>query len=169
MIEIFKDIPGYEGLYQVSNMGRIKSLNVFHYNDDKEKILILKIKKDKYFEIKIKGKYYLIHRLVMLTFIGECPKDKQVNHIDGNKQNNRLENLEYITSKENTQHAWKNGLCKGNGLKKKVNQYDKNNNLIKQFESVGQAERETKILHSNIFSCCYNRLKTSGGYIWKFA
>ena len=122
MIEIFKDIPDYEGFYQVSNLGRVKKINRYKYSSCPFKFKKLRIKNG-YFEIqlnkKMEAKFFTIHRLVMLTFIGKCPEGLQVNHIDGNKQNNRLDNLEYISAKENTIHAWKIGLCKGKRFKGK--------------------------------------------------
>lgn len=106
-MEIFKDIPGYEGKYQISNYGRIFGLvkkieRKFTLNESGYHRILLQIKKQ--------HKTFLVHRLVMLTFVG--PSDLTVNHIDGNKLNNMLKNLEYCTSKENTKHAWRTGLCK---------------------------------------------------------
>lgn len=110
--EIFKDICGYENKYQISNFGRIKSLN---YNTKREKILKLSKDKKGYLRIILTKnnikKSYKVHRLVALHFISN-PKDKpQVNHKNGKKSENYFKNLEWVTNKENSRHAYKNGLC----------------------------------------------------------
>ena len=105
--EIWKDVPGHEGLYQVSNLGRVKSLRF-----GKERILKPTPDKDGYYQVDLwkggEGKTNKIHRLVMLAFFGES--DLEVNHINGIKTDNRLENLEYCTPSENIQHALDIGL-----------------------------------------------------------
>lgn len=105
--EIWKDIPNYEGLYQVSNLGRVKS-----FKRGKEKILKPRLDRVGYYHVGLceggERKSNLVHRLVMLAFVGES--DLQVNHKNGAKSDNRLENLEYCTSSENTQHAYDTGL-----------------------------------------------------------
>jgi len=105
--EIWKDVPGYEGHYQVSNLGRVKSLKW-----SKERILKPRLDRVGYYHVGLceggERKSNLVHRLVMLAFVGES--DLQVNHKNGEKSDNRLENLEYCTSSENTQHAYDTGL-----------------------------------------------------------
>ena len=124
MTEIWKPIKGYEGLYEVSSMGRIKSIERKVYNPGvlgngcyrtvPEKIRKPNIMKGYHCISLIKNnkyKVYRIHRLVIEHFVGEAPSiEHQVNHIDGDKSNNRVENLEWVTPKENTHHAIKNGL-----------------------------------------------------------
>lgn len=109
MIEIYKDIKGYENIYQVSNLGNVKSLvsnkQKFKSNHSQGYLRVSLWKNNK-------GKDHYIHRLVVQSFIGTIPKDKQVNHIDGNKHNNRIDNLEIVTPKENIHHAIKTGLTK---------------------------------------------------------
>lgn len=117
MTEIWKDIVSYEGLYQVSNLGRVKS----YYGKngrltDKEKILSGKVDKDGYMEVRLckKGQvtYKRVHRIVASHFL--CGDESlQVNHKDGNKSNNCVDNLEYVTPKENVIHAHETGLHKG--------------------------------------------------------
>ena len=166
MTEIWKDIKGYEGLYQVSNKGEIKSLNYNHTG--KEKILSKNIVNGYYQTILFKKcvKTLTIHRLVAEAFIENKENKPYINHIDCNKLNNCVENLEWCTPSENIQHALKHNLIKT----KKVNQYSLDGKLIKTFKSVREAERETGILHNNISKCCNNIpwYKTAGGYKWSF-
>ncbi|MEL4307410.1 NUMOD4 domain-containing protein [Joostella sp. CR20] len=113
--EKWLDVVGYEDKYQVSNMGRIKSKRKFYgkrWYDDK--IMKTRQSKDGYIRVKLyknnKQKTFYLHRLVSMAFIGES--DLDVNHRDGNKANNKLSNLEYLTRSENHYHAWDNGLKK---------------------------------------------------------
>lgn len=123
--EVWKDIPGYEGFYMVSNVGRVKTLNRQVLNERygqqilitrPEKILSLSIsKKQKGYSvvtlhINKKGKQFFVHRLVAEAFIGPRPEGLFVNHIDGDKLNNTPTNLEYVTVSENLLHAFKAGL-----------------------------------------------------------
>ena len=107
MEEIWKPIKDYEGLYEVSNLGRVKSLKRFHHQ--REQILKNKLTKDGYYEIALlknsKYKYIRIHRIVAQTFIPNEMNKKEVNHKDGNKLNNCVDNLEWCTSSENQKHA----------------------------------------------------------------
>ena len=105
--EIWKDAPGYEGRYQVSNLGKVKSLKF-----DKERTLKFGLNRGGYYFVNLcKGgaqKTNSVHRLVMLAFVGKS--DLEVNHINGIKTDNRLENLEYCSRSENIQHAYDTGL-----------------------------------------------------------
>lgn len=107
--EVWKDVVGYEGIYEVSNKGRIKSK---HYGKE----VFLKTQKtyDGYITIKLsiggKSKRYILHRLVAIAFLDNPENKPQVNHIDCNKTNNFSDNLEWVTAQENVMHAWKNGL-----------------------------------------------------------
>lgn len=107
--EIWKDVKGYEGLYQVSNIGKVKSL---HYN--KEKILADRFDKKGYLSVRLfkngKSKIFKTHRLVAQAFIPNPINKEQVNHINGVKSDNRVENLEWCTNYENCVHAHLNGL-----------------------------------------------------------
>ena len=124
--EVWHDIEGYEGMYQVSNLGRIKSLERKTYNpsifgEDCYRTVPEKIRKPNIMHgyhcvalvMNGKSKVYRIHRLVAEAFIGKAPTSiHQINHKDGNKSNNNVDNLEWVTPKENTQHAIKTGLMK---------------------------------------------------------
>lgn len=117
-MEEWKDIAGFEGMYQVSNMGQVRSLDRF---DDrgrhlKGRVLAQSINTSGYlsFNPSIDGKANLkyTHRFVALAFIPNPDNLPQVNHMDGNKHNNHVSNLEWVTQKENINHAWDNGLIK---------------------------------------------------------
>lgn len=191
MKEIWKDIKGYEGLYQVSNLGRVKSLNHIRKNGksgeyiQKGKVLQNLISCCRYYQVGLSKngsiKFLTVHRLVAEAFIPNPENKPQVNHIDGNKLNNCIDNLEWCTRSENQLHAWKNGLQmftdnqlksvtkNGISLVKPVNQYDKNKNFIKRWSSMKEVERSLKIPNSCITDCCKGRRKTAGGYIWEYA
>lgn len=117
MEEIWKPIKGYEGLYEVSNLGRVKSLKRFHHQ--REQMLKNILTKYGYYKTKLlkNGKYKLIstHRIVAQTFIPNEMNKEEVNHKDGNKLNNCVDNLEWCTSSENHIHAYKLGLQKPSG------------------------------------------------------
>lgn len=108
MEEIWKDIKGYEGKYQISNLGRVKSLNyntkILKYNSDGHGYLKVILYKNN------KRKSHRVHRLVAEAFIPNLEDKNQVNHINGNKQDNRAFNLEWCTAKENVQHSLNTGL-----------------------------------------------------------
>lgn len=109
-----------------------------------------------------------VHRLVAEAFIPNLDNKPQVNHINGIKTDNRVENLEWCTNSENQLHAYKNGLEKPK-CQRKVKQYGLDGVFIKQFEYISDAEKELNIDGSSISSCCRNKRKTAGGYIWKYA
>lgn len=173
--EIWKDIEGYEGLYQVSNFGRVKSLNKYHHK--REQILKPNLKSDGYYETSLsknsKPKWVRTHRLVAQAFIPNPENKPQINHKDGNKLNNCIENLEWVTNKENIDHAIAMGLEKLNGHEnpnaKPVDQYDLDGNFIRHWKCIKYASEELKIHQSKISMVCNNHSKTAGGYIWKFA
>lgn len=154
--EIFKLIPGFDNVY-ASNYGRIKKGN---------RILKGSLHSSGYKYVGINSNSYRIHRLVCLAFHGNSPSsDKDiVNHIDGNKENNRPENLEWITIKENNIHAVKIGNIKT----KPVIQYDLEGNKITEYNSICEAGRITGIHKCNISACCRGRQKTCSGYKWEY-
>lgn len=112
-MEVWKDIRGYEGIYQISNLGRIKSL---HRDCRNGRILNPAKNNSGYLRVALsnngKIRYDSIHRLVAEAFISNPKKLPEVNHIDGNKLNNSVENLEWVTKGENQIHAYKTGLRK---------------------------------------------------------
>lgn len=182
MKETWKDIKGYEGKYQVSNLGRVKSLYRTNYDINSSSYRM--IKQEKILKLNCDNRYVYVelfkdgerknpkvHRLVLETFNPTNNKDLEINHIDGNKLNNRLENLEWVTHSENMVHSYKIGLHKkkigSQHIKsKKVLQYDLQGNLIKEWESTNIAKQNLHISH--IVSCCNGKRKTAGKYIWKY-
>lgn len=115
-MEVWKDIQGYEGLYQISNMGNVKTLKrTTSYNRIiEEKIKSQREKYDGYLRVTLckngKKSTIAVHRLVAQTFIPNPINKPQVNHIDCNKKNNCVDNLEWADNFENMRHAWENGL-----------------------------------------------------------
>jgi len=107
-MEIWKDITGYNGFYQISNFGRVKSF----FKDKKGVILKTHPTRLGYININLKNKNLSIHRLVAFAFVKniDCKTKKEVNHFDGNKANNHFTNLKWCTRSENTKHAWDTGL-----------------------------------------------------------
>ena len=145
-MEIWKDIPNYEGYYQASNLGRIKSLlfqnNLNNKKYKREKILKPKLTKDNCSRVELwkdgKHKTYLTYRLVALTFLGKPEEGMTVNHKDGNRLNNNIDNLEWCTRKENIQHAYRTGLYKN---QKKVKIENIENGSINNFRSLAEASK----------------------------
>jgi hypothetical protein len=112
MREIWKSIKNYQN-YMISNMGRVKRLKGYCCRE--ERIIRNNVGSSGYYQValSVEGgpqKFHRIHRLVLEAFVSPCPKGKECNHKDGNKLNNNLENLEWVTKSENSRHALKNGL-----------------------------------------------------------
>lgn len=174
--EIWKDIEGFEGLYQISNLGRVKSLTYSNQYTTlkKEKIIKQQVNHKGYKCVSIgykPRKTITIHRLVAKAFICNPNNFSQVNHKDGNKQNNSLENLEWCDNDFNMNHAKINGLLdnRTQKLKKKINQFSLQGEFIKQWESAEDVFRSLKINSSHIRECCRKERKTAGGYKWSEA
>jgi len=178
MIEIWKDIKNYEGCYQVSNYDNVKSIerivnhSIYGKLLIKSKILKTSVTNKGYLIVGLwknnKGKSKTIHRLVIGTFISNPNNKLQVNHKDGNKTNNYLTNLEWSTSSENIKHAYNNNLIHSKTIP--VLQFSKNDEFLKEFNSITEASNYTNIDKSEISSVCHNRRnrKFAGGFIWKF-
>ena len=181
--EIWKDIIiekngvvfDFTGLYQVSNLGRVRSLN---YNKTGE-IKVLKLGKSRgYLVVQLnkngKGKMFYIHRLVGFAFIpNDDPINKiQINHINEDKTDNRVENLEWCTPSENTNHGTRNERAAEKTAKKNINgKLSKKVVCIETgavYLSTKDVQRKLGLLRQNISACCRGRQKTAGGYHWKY-
>lgn len=174
-MEIWKDIPGYEKLYQVSNFGRVKSLNrEVNNRRSKREGVILKTRVLKYGYLSVGlsknglRKNYLVHRLVWSAFKGTIPDDMEINHIDQNPQNCHLDNLNLLNHRDNVR--WGDGIFrKANKHKKWVIQLNRSNEILHFYPSIRDAEKETGVANQSISACCKGKGKTAGNYIWKYA
>lgn len=179
MSEIWKDVIGLEGIFQVSNMGRIRSLdkyaNVCGGGKRLVKGRILKPIKlqNGYYEAQFHHKgertIYLLHRLVALHFIENPLNLPEVNHKDENPQNNKVENLEWCTSKYNANYGTRNIRMMENREFVSVIQLDKNGNTIKQWNKMTDACKETGADISSMIRVCKGKQDTCVGYKWKYA
>lgn len=183
MEELWKYITGYEGLYQVSNMGRVRSFDRWVIGKSNSKRLIkgkiLKpIKGSKgYLHVQLckKGKIncYLVHRLVAQAFIDNSDNLPQVNHRDECKTNNVVENLEWCTASYNMNYndgQKRRGVKKINGKRSKtVYQYSLNGEFVKEWKSAHEVQRQLGYSRGSISTCCLGKRKTSYGYIWRYA
>lgn len=184
--EIWKDIVGYEGYYQASSIGRVKTLDKYVNGKNgsirfiKGKILKPLNNEKGYLFVNLYKdgicKHMRVHRLVAETFIpNDDPVNKtQVNHIDEDKTNNCVENLEWCTNEYNSNYGSRNKklsekLINGKGTRP-ILQFDLNNNLIMEWVSASEASRQLGITkgQSNISKCCRGLLPTAYGYKWEY-
>jgi len=184
-IEIWVDIDGYKGMYQVSNFGKVKSLSRQSWNGagwftKEERILSPNMGTNGYLSVQVCKNGGIrrreIHRLESMAFIPNPENKATVNHKNGIKTDNLLTNYEWATYKENGIHAFVTGLTKGgpvmfgkdNPISKDIYRYDLNGNYIDMFHSAGEATRKLGINTCCIGDCARGRQKTSGGYKWSY-
>ena len=188
--EIWKSIKNYEGLYEISNYGRVKSINRlvkgrWGFTKINEKILNLVFDKDGYLIVTLckdgKQKVGKVHRLVAEAFLDNPNNYPVINHIDGRKENNNVENLEFCTQSHNVKEAYRLGLEKPQltglgklGIKNKkamkIKQIDlATNEVVNYYYGTLEAQRNTGINFRNIHMCLNGKRKSAGGYIWRYA
>ena len=161
MKEEWKDIPGYEGKYQVSNLGRVKNLI-------RNNILKPISKRNGYLSVSLvnnkKIKQFLVHRLVAITFLPNPNNYSIINHKDYDKTNNTIVNLEWCTQKHNVQHSIDH--LKLTGVKQVL--CLQNNKIIKQYPGVTYTISDGHI-PSCVSRCCKGKIGQHHGYVWKYA
>ena len=182
MEEIWKDIEGYEGLYQVSNLGRVRSLGRTIQRRTRWGTTVDYTMKGKMLKpLHSQGDYCYVHlfdkdgtstnqkvhRLVAWAFVPNPNNLNEVNHIDENKDNNRADNLEWCKHVDNCNYGTRNERCKTK-LSKPVQKLDADGNVVAEYPSIIEAERVTGTCRSQIRMCCHGKYKTAGGYRWKF-
>lgn len=172
--EIWKDIPDYDGLYQVSNYGKIRTCKKHGpgINTGCWKIMTPQKNWNGYLRVSLfkngKRKNYRMHRLVWEIFNGPIPDGYEVNHINEDKTDNRIDNLNLLIRKENINY----GECvkkRSNTKKKHIMQYDLEGNELCEWWSTKDVMKELGYISTIVSNCCLGRTKTAYGFIWKYA
>ena len=176
-MEEWRDIKGYEGYYQISNMGRVKSLERTVRCGRGYKTIPEKIRKGKdnsygYLQVGLskdgRKKWYRINRLVAQAFLENPDNLPEVNHKNEDKTDNRVENLEWCSRSYNNRYNDKAKKA-GKKLSKPVFSVDKESGLIMWWESTREASKQMGINNGNISACCNGRKKSAGGHIFFYA
>lgn len=162
-MEQWRNIVGYDGLYQVSNQGSVRNLK-------SGRLVSISKTADGYSKVALrangKAKTFLVHRLVASAFIGDL-QGMQVNHMDENRSNNVVQNLEICTASQNSRHGSRLQRI-AEKRSRAVVQLSKDGTLLNRFYGSREAERKTGIVHQNIWYCCMGTYKSAGGYLWMF-
>ena len=174
VLRAWKDIKNYEGLYQVSTDGKIRSLDRYVTTRGGAKALRkgkeIKLRKnsDGYYMVNLSNRTYSVHRLVAQAFIPNPNNFPCVNHKDENRKNNNVENLEWCTHKYNNNYGTR--IEKVSKKKyKTIKQYDLEGNFIKEWQSIKEVSETMNICKSGIIACAKGIYKQCKGYIWKYA
>lgn len=156
-MEIWKIIEGSDGKYEISNLGRCRKTGTEYY---------LRINNSfKYPRYRVPGASQYIHRLMAIAFIPNPKNLETVNHIDGNRNNNSIENLEWCTRSDNTKKYYVKNVyfhCV------KIGKYDTEGNLLTVYNSIIEAVKDTNGSRISIIHCLKGRNKKSGGFVWKY-
>lgn len=172
--EQWKPIEGYEELYEVSNMGNVRSLDrTIIYSNGKKYFYKGQMLKPQitrgYLRVGLKNKkYFFIHRLVAEAFLPNPSNYKEINHKDENPKNNCVDNLEWCDRTYNINYGSRTEKATSS-KQKPILQFDLNGEFIKKWDSIIDVERELGFKHSNISSYCLGKKKTAYGFIWKYA
>lgn len=172
-MEIWKDIKDYEGLYQVSNYGRVRSLN--YKRTGKTKVLRYNEIRGGYLSVYLcrngKRKMFLVHRLVAQAFLPNWFDEPQVNHRDENPKNNHVDNLEWCSSSYNINYGTRIERViekMTNGKQSKpIIQFTKTGELVREWPSIQEAGRNG-FKPGAVVNCCRGKLKSHKGYVWKY-
>lgn len=163
--EEWRDVVGWEGLYQVSNLGNVRSLNYRHTGNTKN--LCIKTKKDGYSYVHI-DVYKTVHRIVAQAFIPNPQNLPEVNHKNEIKSDNRVENLEWCDRKYNMNYGT-NRAKFSNTVSIRVNQYTMNGEFVREWKSAIEAQKFGGFCACRICWCCRGKTKQHKGYLWKYA
>lgn len=183
-IKKWKDILGYEGWYQASNIGEIKRIKPYknQYAEWKSNKILKPTKSRKgYLYVTLRkndlSSRIFVHRIIAKTYIPNYENKPYINHIDGNPLNNNVSNLEWCTQKENMIHCYNVLKHKSSNYKKygekssnhrKVIQLDRNRKVIKIWDCIKNASLSLNIKPTSISNCLTKRSKTAGGFIWEY-
>lgn len=173
MNELWKPVPGYEGIYEVSDQGRVKSLARETNNQYGKTDIIISPgwSPNGYFFVALSKngtrKLVRVHRLVAEVFIPNPENLPQVNHKDQDPGNNRVDNLEWCTAEYNINYGDRTQKVISK-ISIPVFQYTKSGEFVKRYDSAVQAEKETGIASQNISRCRAGKLPSAGGFVWKY-
>lgn len=193
MEEIWKDIIGWEGIYKISNLGRILCCSRKLKNNHVvgSKIKVLKLSNNGYYKTSFYDAYtgrvknVTLHRLLAETFIPNPENKPCIDHINGDSTDNRLSNLRWCTHKENSNNPIcvqrKRIECKiaqnnpktlikkiNSSHKKKILKYSLNGEYMEEYSSLHEAAKIHNVSFCNLSACCHNKRNNCGGFIWKF-
>lgn len=174
-MEEWKDVPGYDGKYQVSSLGNVRSTN--WRGTGQTKNLFLKKHNQGYLQVELakdgRRKTFTVHRLVAICFVEGYIEGLVVNHKNENKMDNRAENLEWCSQSYNTaysaRHLYRDGKRKAFKCRAPILQLDKNMNVIRKWDSPIEIKHTLGFSDWSIKQCCLGKRKQAYGYLWQFA
>lgn len=176
-MENWKDVEGYEGIYQVSDIGRVRSIDRVTNRGRRLKGKVLSpapggrtgdYRSVQLFSLDGKPARKYVHQLVAVAFIGEQPSGCQINHIDEDKSNNSVNNLEWVSASENVNYGTRNNRDAAHKNKAVIQMDPLSMKIIHTYQSATCAEKVTGIRRTHISACCLGNEQTAGGYAWSF-